>query len=217
MPYRKTERTERVHEAMRRRILKAARKLFAKRGFEATTMKDIVETAGTSIGNVYFYFENKADILRILLEGALTESWALGDAAMVKTPPGPRRLALMAYGAAVGLLAHHRDLTQLIAGGETNAPVQARLVDLNTPRLRANLRESFPSYPADRLELAVAAWSGAARYVVRLCASEDNDLAPTEVAAFFARWNLRGLGVPERDVEDAIAYADAAFAQAAAS
>lgn len=31
------------------------------------------------------------------------------------------------------------------------------------------------------------------------------------MAAFIARWNLRGVGVAESEIDDAIAYADQAF------
>jgi AcrR family transcriptional regulator len=212
MAYHRTERSERVRQATRGRILKAARKLFAKRGFTATTMQDIVEASGTSIGTVYFYFEDKTDLLRTLLEGALTAAWARGDEIMARTPAGPRKLAVMAYATTLGLLVHDRDLTRLIAGVETHAPVQLRLVELNTPRVRAALRESFPDRPTDQIELAVAAWAGTARYGVRLGASDEAGLEPRNVAAFIVRWNLRGVGVPEDEIDDAIAFADQAFA-----
>jgi len=41
----------------------AAEKLFAKRGFHATGMRQIARTAGVSIGAIYHYFKGKDDIL----------------------------------------------------------------------------------------------------------------------------------------------------------
>lgn len=84
-------------------------------------------------------------------------------------------------------------------------------MEINTPRVRGTLHECLPDLPADRLELAVAAWSGAARYCIRLGAS-DPPLDPGTVAAFIVTWNLRGLGVPEDQIAEAIVYANAAFA-----
>jgi AcrR family transcriptional regulator len=215
MPYHRTERSEKRRQATRGRILRVARKLFAKKGFAATTVQEIVRAANTSVGNFYFYFENKSDLLRILLEGALTASWARGDEILKRTRPGPRNLAVMAYSTAIGLLVHDRDLTRLIAGNETHAPVQLRLVELNTPRVRTRIRESFPHLADDQLDLAVAAWSGSARYCVRLGASDETGLTPPMVAAFIARWNLRGIGVLDDEIDDAIAYANQAFAAVA--
>ncbi len=46
------------HEA----ILRAARILFAKKGYEDTTIADIAREAGVAVGTVYLYFRNKRDI-----------------------------------------------------------------------------------------------------------------------------------------------------------
>jgi len=46
----------------RQQILEAALSVFAERGFEAATNKDITERAGVNQGLIYFYFESKADV-----------------------------------------------------------------------------------------------------------------------------------------------------------
>jgi len=46
----------------RQQILEAALAVFAERGFEAATNKDITERAGVNQGLIYFYFESKADV-----------------------------------------------------------------------------------------------------------------------------------------------------------
>lgn len=47
---------------MRAGIVAAAAKLFARAGFEKTTIADVAAEAGTSVGNVYKYFANKDDL-----------------------------------------------------------------------------------------------------------------------------------------------------------
>ena len=47
-------------------ILQTAKKLFAKQGYENTSVRQIVETANTSMGNLYFHFSNKQSILKII-------------------------------------------------------------------------------------------------------------------------------------------------------
>ncbi|MBD3289011.1 TetR family transcriptional regulator [candidate division KSB1 bacterium] len=49
-------------------ILKAARKLFAEKGFDKTSVREIVREANTSMGNLYFYFPNKLEILKIICQ-----------------------------------------------------------------------------------------------------------------------------------------------------
>ena len=43
-------------------ILDAARTLFAKQGYEETTIADIAEAAGVAVGTVYLYFRNKHEV-----------------------------------------------------------------------------------------------------------------------------------------------------------
>jgi len=44
-------------------ILKAAEKLFSKKGFNQTSIEEIADLAEVSTGAVYFYFKNKDDLL----------------------------------------------------------------------------------------------------------------------------------------------------------
>lgn len=47
----------------REAIIEAARTLFAKQGYEETTIAEIARAAGVGVGTVYLYFENKRRIL----------------------------------------------------------------------------------------------------------------------------------------------------------
>lgn len=57
----------------RRRILQAASALFAERGFEATSVREIVARAGVSKPVLYYYFTNKEDLCRRLLAESFEE------------------------------------------------------------------------------------------------------------------------------------------------
>src|SRR6186713_1990295 len=50
-------------EKNKSRIEEAAKKLFIKQGFHATSMRNIAARSGTSLGNVYNYYRTKEDIL----------------------------------------------------------------------------------------------------------------------------------------------------------
>src|SRR5690242_528132 len=41
------------------RILEGALKLFREKGFDATTMRDIAQAAGMSLGSTYYHFDSK--------------------------------------------------------------------------------------------------------------------------------------------------------------
>lgn len=52
----------------RAEILEAAKRVFLKKGFEPTTMKDVVEESGMSRGGVYQYFSSTEEMLEALHE-----------------------------------------------------------------------------------------------------------------------------------------------------
>ncbi|MEU4248205.1 TetR/AcrR family transcriptional regulator [Amycolatopsis sp. NPDC026612] len=49
--------------SVREKLVRAAVRLFAEKGFEATTVREIVEAAGVTKGGLYHYFESKDDLL----------------------------------------------------------------------------------------------------------------------------------------------------------
>src|SRR5882672_6824891 len=97
MVYRQTVRSETIRAAAKSRILRSAKKLFAERGYDRTTMQDIVRDAKTSIGNTYFYFSNKEALLGSLLEESVRATWARADAVIASVEPGPARIAVAVY------------------------------------------------------------------------------------------------------------------------
>lgn len=60
-------------EATRERILDAAEKLFAKRGFEGVTVRQIMSDAGADVALAYYHFKSKRDLFdAVLLRRAQT-------------------------------------------------------------------------------------------------------------------------------------------------
>src|SRR5262245_60854059 len=107
MVYRRTPRAEAVRSASRDALVKAARKLLRKLGPELT-MQEIVEQAGTSIGNAYFYFKNKEELLAEVLRQVVDERWAITEALIADLPPGPRRMAVITLSNVTGMLSDER-------------------------------------------------------------------------------------------------------------
>ena len=61
------------------RLLDAGLKVFAKRGYHAARVDDIVKAAKTSHGTFYLYFTNKEDLLRVLAVDCAEELIALSS------------------------------------------------------------------------------------------------------------------------------------------
>lgn len=62
-----TTRRASYRESLRQEILDAARELFVREGYEATSVRRIAERAGCSSGILYHYFEDKAAIMAQLV------------------------------------------------------------------------------------------------------------------------------------------------------
>ena len=52
----------------KRRIFECAMKLFAEKGYDATSVEEITAVSGIAKGTLYYHFEKKEDILNMLLE-----------------------------------------------------------------------------------------------------------------------------------------------------
>jgi AcrR family transcriptional regulator len=65
----------------RQAIIEAARKIFAMKGYEDTTIAEIAEEAGVAVGTVYLYFDNKRDIYT-----SVSLNWAASLAAAFEDP-----------------------------------------------------------------------------------------------------------------------------------
>jgi len=64
--------SEKVIAEKRSVIATAAKELFIKQGFHATSMRDISRRAEVSLGNLYNYFETKEAIFESIINGYLT-------------------------------------------------------------------------------------------------------------------------------------------------
>lgn len=78
-----TERREREREEVRRKILDAARELFAQHGYEHVTMRAVAEAIEYSPTAIYHHFEDKDD----LVEALCHEDFARLLGALAEQPP----------------------------------------------------------------------------------------------------------------------------------
>ena len=72
-------RFEKLDPLKQEKILAAAADEFAARGFEGASLNRIIERAGTSKGALYYYFDDKADLLATAAEQAVKRVLAQAD------------------------------------------------------------------------------------------------------------------------------------------
>jgi AcrR family transcriptional regulator len=76
-------------EATRRRLLRAARRLFAKRGYAGVGTEEIVRAAGVTRGALYHHFAGKRELLEAVyeqIEAEISEKIAAGALAATADP-----------------------------------------------------------------------------------------------------------------------------------
>jgi AcrR family transcriptional regulator len=59
------------HEEKRRELIRIARKLFNRKGFDAVSIDDIMAEAGLTRGGFYSYFSSKSNLFALAIEDAL--------------------------------------------------------------------------------------------------------------------------------------------------
>ena len=121
--------------ARREAILAAARKVFARKGFEGSTIVDIAREAGVASGTVYLYYASKLDLFAALnarlfqvINQALLASGAPPDV------PGGTRARISAVFEACS---RHRDLLRLVfLNPDPRTEVARRMKHADEERLR---------------------------------------------------------------------------------
>jgi len=197
MAYRRTTRSEQVRDASRTALLAAARTLLETRGYEQTTMQAIVERAGTSIGNAYFYFKNKESLVAELLLQWAHERWAESSKITERIPAGPERVGTVIYLNVSRVLDEHRALAKVLLDTEHRIAV---VQDVSVDQWRPLLAEAFPALSShERAHAAVAIFGANRAFVERVVAGKLT--GPTSrIVCFHVRWALRGFGVKDAEI-----------------
>lgn len=193
-----------THET-RTRILEAAVKVFATKGYHDAKVDDIVGEAQTSKGAFYFYFPSKQDIFIALsdtfadlLESKLTE-------AMQSESHGLQQMDA-ALRVSLGLFSQYRGLAkialvQAVGLGavfeERRRAINDRLTRLVQTRLETAVAEG--SIPPLQMDVAARAWIGALNEIVIHWIYTGAPPLEESLSAL-RQFLARSIGVPEEKI-----------------
>lgn len=112
-----------------KRVLRAARRRFVKRGVEATSLRSIAQDAKTSVGMVYYYFPTKDDLFFAVVEEVYAK--LLDDFGAALDPQQPFEARIRRLYARLGALspAERSILRLVILEALTSSPRFSRLVE----------------------------------------------------------------------------------------
>lgn len=192
---------ESTHET-RTRILEAAVKVFATKGYHDAKVDDIVGEAQTSKGAFYFYFPSKQDIFIALSDTFADLLESKVSEAMQSETHGLQQMDA-ALRTSLGLFTQYRGLAkialvQAVGLGavfeERRRAINDRLTRLVQTRLEAAMAEG--SIPPLKTDLAARAWVGALNEIVIhwiYTGTPTLEESLPELRKFLAR----SIGVPE--------------------
>ncbi|GGW99859.1 hypothetical protein GCM10010383_32190 [Streptomyces lomondensis] len=133
-------------DARRRQILDGAAVCFARNGFHATSMQDVLKEVGLSAGAVYRYFSGKEELIGAIVGEVLgSVRGAFEEAARQSPPPPPDELVASVLGTTFAAR------ESLVVDGRPAFPrlvIQVWTETLRNEELAAVLREGYGSVRA---------------------------------------------------------------------
>lgn len=141
-------------EETRDRIHAAALSLFRKKGFDATTMRDVAAAAGVALGAAYYYFPSKEALVLAYYERTQAQSTARAEAVFATTSDLRTRIGA-AFHARVDVLAHDRKLLAALFRSIADPSAAASIFGKQTGAIREESIEVFERALAPAPELAM--------------------------------------------------------------
>ena len=161
-----------TREATREKLLEAAEKVFAKKGYYEAAVDEIVRQSSTSKGSVYFHFPTKESLLLAVMDhlGERLVQRVEGKIAQVTDPMQRLDIALTTT---LETLTNHRTLARLLLSkgigmGSAFSRKRTELFGRFASLIEGLLREAVASKDTSPLNLEVVshAWLGAVSEVV---------------------------------------------------
>lgn len=193
-----------------RHIARAAARLFAERGYDATSVREIVEAAGVTKPTLYYHFGSKQGLGEALLTRPMTEFLAVLRA-LNRDEADPIRLLTRTIEAHLSLLRDEPDRARFfyaICFGPSNTSLQEEMHRFNEAmaqeviRSIARLAEAGVIEPG-RVEAFSEAFRGFMLVTMMDSIFEGRELPP-ELASRFVNDLLRGFarpGVPLPEIQ----------------
>ena len=87
--------TRRAQGAQKRqRLVEGARRMIYHQGVERTTLADVATEANVAVGNIFYYFKTKDDLVRAVIESRAEQVRAVLGSLQARRSPGARLKAL---------------------------------------------------------------------------------------------------------------------------
>ena len=181
------------------RLLAEATKLFARQGFDRTSVQEIVEAAGVTKGAMYHYFAAKDDLLHEIYGRVLREQVERLEKVAASEAPAAERLRAAAADVVITTIENLDDVKIFVQSMHHLTPAKQRAVRAERRRYHERFRSLIEegqqsgafrtNVPAD---LVVDYFFGSIHHL-GVWYRRNGRLTPTDVATHFANLLLTSL------------------------
>ena len=184
-------------EKARQRIIDAARELMAEQGFSSTTMQQIVARADTSIGNAYFYFDNKQHLLDQIVSAVANAQWLAIDRYLDTLETVEEQLAAGLF------LNYYPPVSGAVPElGLSSEEPEHPVLDAFQQKMRSHYLQKLPGYLPDysteELAFIIDAWVGAGRNIALARSTGKLNRKPGILVRDLVMFSLRAIGFDQQ-------------------
>lgn len=194
-------------EGKRLAILAAAKRLFASRGFDASSVADLAREVELPVGTLYTYFDNKDAIVQTLVEEGWQSFFDQLSAATSGAGSAEERLALVVYRFLPALFADLDLISIILARADKDAGLEEKLERLGG--LISSLVEELSSsrgvaldFPPKRAMAAIGIYFLGSIDALRVSRSAGLELGPEDLIDFIRLSVQNSFGVELKPPED---------------
>ena len=186
-------------EAVRNKIIKISRRLFLERGYENTTVRQVLKKARLSTGTLYHFFKNKEEILLHSLKDALLEISSLTDSIALKYNEPILRYAI---GIAVGIseIFKYKPLFNFYNAVYKNESAENFMISLKVTRMKNLLNDLHLHFTDNEIHSRVLAIHGATRALMLATINKKLSAHPDDIYALIIRIALSEFNIPQKKI-----------------
>lgn len=180
--------------------METAKRLFAERGFGATSVSDIAGAADIPVGSIYTYFSSKEDLIRAIVEEGWADLKQRIESAFSAAPDSEARLRVLVDKFLPELLTDVDFIQILLTEGVAYTRIEEKTAEL-TSLISGVLGPLLPdadgvtNFSKEDMKAALFVYFLGVLGAVRLGKTTDLEITSADLLAFLRKSIQSGLGV----------------------
>ena len=169
-------------EQRKQELLKIAYRMFIEKGYDNTSIDEIIAEAGIAKGTYYYYFPSKEDTLEAVIDMMINEEVARAKEVVASPMPIPQKLAAVIYSLRPGQ--EEQNIAKVVESNENivlHDKLNKRLIAEAVPLLSSIVREGNETgiFNCEQIEERV-------KMILIICSRlfDEDDFTENEVTAF---------------------------------